>query len=205
MNQVDARVTSNNNFATASLGQVLNVGGQARTGDGSNARLDFSEGTIVRLGSRTVLTVEDISAPNGNPFTRFQFEVGKLWISLFGGSMDIKTPVGVATVRGSFMTVEYDPTTGLLTVDCLEGNCGFEGIGLSSWQRLIRNRSGQITRGVLTIDDVTNFCRNNLIPCPLLLKALGIQNLPSDIEKSKDFKEPPSPLQPPFNCGKRCQ
>jgi hypothetical protein len=184
VNTVDARPASDKTFANATLGQVLRIGGQTRTGNGSAARLDFSEGSIVRLGQNTILTVEELSTPSGNPFTRLQFEAGKLWISLFGGSMDIKTPVGVATVRGSNVVIFFDPQTGILTIDCIECNLVFGPNSLTNLQRLTLFKDGHIVLSLLTLNDVRDFC--GLIPevCPNILFTLGLP--------PNQFREPPS-------------
>jgi hypothetical protein len=58
-----------------------------------------------------------------NLWMRFQLSVGQLYIILRGGSVEVETPSGVATVRGSFMSVFIDQKTGDALVQCLEGAC----------------------------------------------------------------------------------
>src|SRR5712692_7214478 len=54
-NNVQARATAATDFLQATLNLLLGVGGQVRTGQTSKTRIDFSEGTIVRLGDNTLL------------------------------------------------------------------------------------------------------------------------------------------------------
>ncbi len=174
VNKVDARASAAVAFLEAQLGLGLSVGGQVRTGDSSKTRLDFSEGTIVRLGQNTVLTVEELTTSSGNPLTRFQFEVGKLWISLFGGSMEIKTPVGVATVRGSYAVIECKVQPVECTFDLIEGSGQVGGQDMKDLQRTIMHPGGSFTRGFLGPRDVFDFCENNLEVCNLLTQALDV-------------------------------
>jgi hypothetical protein len=55
--------------------------------------------------------------------THIKLELGKIFIILNGGTADVETPSGVASVRGSYMKVEVDPVTLDVYVTCLEGNC----------------------------------------------------------------------------------
>lgn len=172
LNKVDARTSVAAAFLEARLGLGLNVGGQVRTGDSSKTRLDFSEGTIVRLGQNTVLTVEELTTSSGNPLTRFQFEVGKLWISLFGGTMEIKTPVGLATVRGSYAVIECTPPPARCTFDVIEGIGQFGGLNMKDLERVVLLLNGGGMHSFLDPSDVFDFCQNNPEVCDPLKRAL---------------------------------
>jgi len=60
---------------------------------------------------------------DGGLFTKIKLETGKLFIILSGGSAEVETPSGIASVRGSYMKVEVDPETKDIYVTCLEGDC----------------------------------------------------------------------------------
>ena len=168
---VTARRSVAEAFAQAIVGLVLSVGGQVQTGDDSRARIDFSGGSIVRLADNTSLTVETLTASDTNPQTRFQFDAGKLWISWFGGVLELETPVGVAAVRGSFAVVEYtpgdpnDPNDDVLILDCLEGLCSVRSATfdetLGNLERVILIGGGPPQRSILTNDDVLQFVQAN--------------------------------------------
>lgn len=124
---VQAQVTSNENWQNANEGSQIETSGAVKTGSDSRVRVDISDGTLIRLGADTLFTLLELSPGISDPITRFKLEAGKVWIevtsALGGGLFEIETPSGVSAVRGSLMSVEYDPVTGELTVTCLEGQC----------------------------------------------------------------------------------
>ena len=129
VNDVRARLDESAAFSPANMGDKLAVGGQAQSGEESRARLDLDpEGTILRLGPNTLFTLETLDDNAGNPFTRLNLVLGQIWIVLAGGSLDVKTPLGTGAVRGSYMSVAFDPSQGM-TVTCLEGHCGVSNAG----------------------------------------------------------------------------
>lgn len=123
-NDVQAMRQAGETFTKAREGDVVVLGGRVSTGSESKVRLDLTEGTIVRLGADTEFTVEELTQMAADPFTRLKLLTGQLWVILNGGSLEVETPVGVATVRGSYLGVKFDPETQRLEVTCLEGQCG---------------------------------------------------------------------------------
>ncbi|MBN2499244.1 MAG: LysM peptidoglycan-binding domain-containing protein [Anaerolineales bacterium] len=89
----------------------------------SRARLDLSNGTIVRVGPMSQFTLESVEVRPDGAYARVKLTIGKLWIILNGGSMEIDTPSGLASVRGSYMHVWVDEETGEVVITCLEGEC----------------------------------------------------------------------------------
>jgi hypothetical protein len=125
-NQVEARGRAAD-WATASEGQTVAANGGVRTGSDSRARVDISDGSIIRLAASTTFTLTELSPSPNDSITRFLLDAGKVWLevtqTLGGGIFAIETPVGVATVRGSLMSVEYFPADGHMIITCLEGAC----------------------------------------------------------------------------------
>ncbi|HLF03360.1 MAG TPA: LysM peptidoglycan-binding domain-containing protein, partial [Anaerolineales bacterium] len=172
VNTVEARAFSDAQFISVEDGAVIGVGGQVRTGAASRARIDLSQGTVVRLAADSVFTVEALTDSADGPFALVKLELGKLWVSLTGGSVQVITPVGVASVRGSFAIFEYDPGSpdtpddDVLVLDCLEGTCNLQSGGISqevgNLQRLQLSDGGQnVVRVELTGADVDDFIANN--------------------------------------------
>ena len=120
---VFSRPGAEDEFSEAEESSVLAVGSQVKTLEDGRARLDLSNGTIIRLSSLTLFTLESQEARAEGLFTRFKLEAGKVWVILSGGSVEVDTPSGVASVRGSYMSVEYDPESGGVFITCLEGSC----------------------------------------------------------------------------------
>ncbi|MBC7876218.1 MAG: FecR domain-containing protein [Anaerolineales bacterium] len=120
---VDAKQAEESSFAPVTKDYVLNENGQIQTADDGRVRLDLSSGTIVRVSPSSIFTLTSNDEVEGGLATKIKLEIGKVFIILNGGSADVETPSGVASVRGSYMKVEVDPETGNVYVTCLEGNC----------------------------------------------------------------------------------
>lgn len=195
INTVQARGSADKSFESANVGLTLNVGGQARTAENSKARLDFVEGTIVRLGPTTVLTVEELANNNGSPLTRFQLELGKLWIALHGGTLDVKTPAGIVSVRGSYGMIEVFEDGTVRVVD-LEGVFVQGTTTLGNMQGLNLIKGGSVERFNVPPAFLVDFCDNNQESCRMLLDLLGIRTLES-IDKEPPGGSKESPKSPP--------
>jgi hypothetical protein len=130
-NSVDARQEAAGSWQSALEGQQLEAGGGAKTGEESRVRIDITDGTLVRIAANTVFELSEFSPEVTDPFTILLLEAGRVFVQLTrapgGGTFVIETPVGSATVRGSLMSVAYDPVTGRMTITCLEGQCRLSG------------------------------------------------------------------------------
>lgn len=124
--EVLARQMDEDEFKTAEVGYTLMLNGQAKTMKDGRARIDFPDETIVRVGPNTLFTLEAVEGEEENLFKRLFLETGIIWMVLNGGEMEIDTKSGVASVRGSYMSVWYNDLTGELSMNCFEGICGFE-------------------------------------------------------------------------------
>jgi hypothetical protein len=113
-------------FSAAVNGDMLQVQGQIRTGSDGRVRLDLSTGTIVRVAPDSLFTLEANEQQDGSLFTHLLMQAGQVWVILNGGQMEVQTPSGTASVRGSFMSVWVDPVTEDVWVTCLEGWCQAE-------------------------------------------------------------------------------
>src|SRR5258708_2641872 len=107
----------------ATNGQVLSEGAQVGTGKDSKARINLNDGTILRLRPDTLVTLDRLAGDLSNPFTRLLLAVGKVFVILKSGQLEVQSPVGVAAVTGSFLSVEYQGDTNTVVVTCLEGSC----------------------------------------------------------------------------------
>ena len=127
-NDVSAQATSKDAMQAASDGMSIFASGGVQTGDNGRVRLDLQpEGTIVRVGPSSSFTISVLTEENGEPKTTLELLFGKLFVLLNGGSLDVKTPSGYAAVRGSLLSVEYDPENKRVIATCLEGDCGVMG------------------------------------------------------------------------------
>jgi hypothetical protein len=180
-NEVLARIQSGKDFAPASVGTSILPTGGVETGVDGRARLDLlPEGTIVRVGPNSSFIVPQIVKENGEPKTVIELLFGKIYILLNGGSLEVKTPSGVAAVKGSLMRVEYDPEKKMLKASCLEGHCS------------LKNEDGdevELVAGEFT------YIEGNASPIdPLLIDSSEIQEWLDEIPELGDFlDELPNP------------
>lgn len=173
VNLVEGRAAEVNEFAQVAVGFVAGVGGAIRTGVDSRARLDLNDGTILRLAPLSSFTLQGLpTSSEADPLTQLQLVIGKLWVNLTGGAVEVETPVGVATVRGSFAVFEYidgdpaDPTDDILIVSCLEGSCRATNATvderMGNLEKVILSNGGAtVTRLTLTEADVQAFLADN--------------------------------------------
>jgi hypothetical protein len=116
------RTNEQSAWDAAGLGETLQVGHQIRTAADSLATLHFSEGTIARVAPASLVTITELEGDTANPITRLQLALGKIFVILTGsageGGFEVETPSGVASVRGSLMSVEVRRRPVIVT--CLE-------------------------------------------------------------------------------------
>ncbi len=122
--QVGIKQPGATDFSPASSGLNLQVGGQIQTGDDGHVRLDLSTGTILRISPSSLFTLVSNQPVSGGLATQLELTLGRLFIILKGGTADVTTPSGVASVRGSYLGIEVDPNTGDVYAMCIEGHCG---------------------------------------------------------------------------------
>lgn len=126
-NNVSARASSNDEPTPASNGMSIFPSGSIETGANGRAKIELiPDGTIVRVGPNSSFTIQVLTVENGEPKTKLELLFGKVFILLNGGSLDVETPSGVASVRGSLLSVQYDAEKGRLEATCLEGHCALE-------------------------------------------------------------------------------
>jgi hypothetical protein len=75
------------------------------------------------MAPSSMFTLVSNQPVEGGLVTRLRLDLGEIFVILNGGSMDVETPSGVASVRGSYMNVWVDPDTLDVHVNCLEGSC----------------------------------------------------------------------------------
>lgn len=121
--QVGVKQPGAADFSPASSGMTLQPGGEIQTGDNGRVRLDLSTGTIIRISPSSLFTLVSNQPASGGLATSLKLDLGQIFIILKGGTADVTTPSGVASVRGSYLGVEVDPSTGDVYAMCVEGHC----------------------------------------------------------------------------------
>ena len=136
-------------WATVSAPMTVSPGATILTSENSSVKVTFTEGTIVRIGAQTQFTLATMSGDTANPSTILKLDFGKVWTivttALGGGKFEVQMPVGVAAVRGSYMSAESNSTDSIEIVTCLEGLCSYN--NRNGNVNLITNQQTQSTRG----------------------------------------------------------
>ena len=116
-------------FTTVTTNVTVPAGTIILTSENSSVKITLTEGTIIRVGSQTQVKIDQLGGTTQNPSTKLKLDFGKVWSivggSLGTGSFDVETPLGVASVIGSFMGTESNPTEELDIITCLEGKCRY--------------------------------------------------------------------------------
>jgi hypothetical protein len=163
--EVIAKQANENDFYEVSNGFVLNSLGQVSTGFESKTRLDISDGSIVRLGANAVFTLEYGKEIEEGTNTKLELYLGQIWIILKGGSIDVDTESGVASVRGSFLGLSVGPN-GEVYATCYEGDCYVAtATGVIHFTAgetvLITGLTDPPTPGYMTQEEIDEFMANN--------------------------------------------
>ncbi|RJP48960.1 MAG: hypothetical protein C4583_13655 [Anaerolineaceae bacterium] len=134
--RVEFKSAAETTFQSVEAGDMIQVNDQVQTGDDGRVRVDLSSGTIIRVAPSSLFTLASNETAEDGLATKLKLELGRIFIILSGGSVDVETPSGVASVRGSYMMVEIDPVTQDVIVTCLEGNCSAGGINFADGQKI---------------------------------------------------------------------
>ena len=119
---VEVKPAGQDTFTPAQPNSLLVENSQVQTGANGRVRLDISTGTIVRVAPSSIFTLISNTPSADGLVTRLQLVLGEMYVVLSGGSLDVETPTGTASVRGSYMSVSY-LSTGSVRITCLEGHC----------------------------------------------------------------------------------
>jgi LysM repeat protein len=133
---VEWRASSKAEWAAAQVGQVLAEGAEVRTGASSTAALRLTEGSKIYVGPSSEVVVNLLNPFMDSRLTVLDVGRGQLWVLLNGGSLDIKTPLGTATAREAYLSLNYQPQGQDLDITCLQGMCGFGTILIPAGSKL---------------------------------------------------------------------
>ena len=119
------------NFMAAQAGQELTPGDRLMTFQNSQARVDITVREFLRVVRTTSNTLWRLGQFDLDQDTIIELDHGKLFILDEGVQsedrpLEIVTPAGTASPRGTWMSVEYDKKTGETKVNCFRGSCALE-------------------------------------------------------------------------------
>ncbi|MCI0826051.1 MAG: hypothetical protein J4N90_14985, partial [Chloroflexi bacterium] len=115
-------------FLPAQVGQTLLPGDGVKTASNSEARVDIVIQKFLRIARTTPNTVWRLGQFALERDTIIELDQGKIFLldnGLGAGFPPVRivTPAGTASPRGTWMSVAYDPQTGVAEVQCFRGTC----------------------------------------------------------------------------------
>lgn len=134
---VEWRASANADWVAVQEGQVLSQGAEIRTGVDSRATLRLTEGSKIYVGGSSEVAFNLLNPYLDSQLTVLDLAVGQLWVLLNGGSLDVETPLGTATARTAYLSLDYRPQGQYLDVTCLQGVCGFGTVLIPSGYKLV--------------------------------------------------------------------
>ncbi|MDR3575245.1 MAG: FecR domain-containing protein [Anaerolineaceae bacterium] len=138
---VQVKNSDQNQYNPVDDGFLLKTKMDLQTKEESRVRLDLSAGSIIRLGPLTIFSLDQQQSSSQGPLSNIALQAGRVWIILKGGSLDVNTPAGLASVRGSYMSVWVNPNNNSIEVCCLEGQCGYTNsagnVDMKSGQKIV--------------------------------------------------------------------
>ena len=149
---VEWRASANAEWATAQEGQVLAQGAEIRTGTNGRATLRLTEGSKIYVGPSTEVVFKLLNPYLDSQLTELDLGRGQLWVLLNGGALDVKTPLGTATARTAYLSLDYQPQGQQLDITCLQGVCGFGTILIPSGYKLVDAESNTATEPMQLAD-----------------------------------------------------
>ena len=120
-------------FVRAMVGQELLPGDGIKTFQNSEARVDILVGGFTRINRTTPNTIWRVGKFAVEGRTIIELDQGTVFLfddapEKEGWPVDIVTPTGRASPRGTWMAVEYDPNTGVTEVQCFRGSCQLQNL-----------------------------------------------------------------------------
>jgi hypothetical protein len=163
-------------WTVAQIGDILEAGDAARTGEASWLEFRFSDNTLLRLQADSEMVLKNIeSYDDGSRRTVVELRKGKVWAVVEEGSpFEIETPGLVAGVRGTKFRVDAPEGDEPALLKTFEGDVagitGFEVFEVSSGQQLDLE-AGVVPLQVDALDEF-NLVRDQLITAPKLRSEL---------------------------------
>ena len=113
--QVSIKVKGASSFVDAKDGQALHQGDALKTDADGRAEIDYTDGSLTRLGGSTVFTISKLTSERGGRQTQGTLSVGETWNRAAKvsetGSFSVKAGGTTAAVEGTAFVVKCVPKT----------------------------------------------------------------------------------------------
>ena len=99
--------------------ELVKLSGEVRSGRSLLVQLDGGSQIVFSAGS--VFTISEFGPDPASAQTRIELTQGEVYVALKGGSLDVVTPSGNASVTGSLLGITLVPGTTELVATCMDG------------------------------------------------------------------------------------
>lgn len=106
---VSVKAKGKSSYSTANNGQVLRQGDTIRTDANGRAEIDYTDGSLTRLGASTIFTISRLTNNRGGRQTQGTLTIGETWNRAAKvsetGSFEVKAGGTTAAVEGTAFVV----------------------------------------------------------------------------------------------------
>ena len=123
--------TNERKFVELQLGQSLSTGNLVKTHEYSSTRVDISIQNFSRVSRTAPKTIWKLGRFALDGEAVIELQEGKIFVFDEDDGQEhwplhIETPAGIASARGTWMAVEFDPVSGTVRAECLREICELE-------------------------------------------------------------------------------
>jgi hypothetical protein len=158
---VEIRPSGSPAWKPARIGMVLKTGWDIRTLMESSAELEYANGTLLRMGENSVLTLSSLAADPKSKTTRTSVKIpaGQVWgnikkLTNASSRFDFETPTAVASIRGTRLGLRV--SRGRTAVDVYEGEVEVRHKGSTAKARVTTRNRAVVAEGSKDVN-VTDF------------------------------------------------
>lgn len=128
-------------WTKAKIKMDLEAGDKLRTALASKCEITLEDGSTITIDENTTIDLKELLSEEETKKTKFKLWMGKVKVRAEklrkGSSFQVETPTGLAGVRGTIWTIEYDNLTRITTVSVEEGEVYARGINQGEEEEVI--------------------------------------------------------------------
>ncbi len=126
-------------WADASVSQLVGIKDEVQCGAESEITLEVADGSVVVVKQLSQMRIASLTTAAGRTQAQMLLKMGELTLGIKRNEgvttdLSIKTPTATASVRGSQMTVAYDPAAQITTVSVQEDQATVQALSLGTPQ-----------------------------------------------------------------------
>jgi hypothetical protein len=157
---VEIRAANSSSWKSARVGMVAKTGWDIRTLIESSAEIEYENGSLLRIGENSVLTLSSLDADpkNGATRTSVKISTGQVWgnikkLTTTNSKFEFETPTAVASIRGTRLGLRV--RQGKTAVDVYEGDVEVRNRSSGRSARITRENRAVVSEGSGRVDVLT--------------------------------------------------